>query len=106
MATTQNSPTTRILGATYLASMQMLSVHAVMERVLTMSNGRANRGKALLRRVCMLVPGLPLIAGWLLRLSIPPLISIVLGMEDTLYQCSGVNAGINFGSFEGNFCVL
>mmetsp|Transcript_16261 Transcript_16261/g.35362 ORF Transcript_16261/g.35362 Transcript_16261/m.35362 type:complete len:364 (-) Transcript_16261:1767-2858(-) len=110
----ENSPTTRMLGALFVASMQWMAVHTVVERLVTSigGGGKSRKTATALHRICMSVPGSPLLGGWLLRICIPIFIATLLDMDDKLLQCSGAHLpafeGFNLASSERNvrFCVL
>jgi len=95
----ENSPTTRALGSVFVASMQWMGVHCCMERVMKwiVDAQRSPRENGLLERILSLIPGCPLIGGFILRLFIPFMVGLLLNVPILMRQCSGVHVLVSFG---------
>lgn len=108
----ENSPTTRALGSVFVASMQWIGVHCCMERVMKWivdAQGSSPRNSTrLLERMILVIPGCPLIGGFILRLVIPFMVGILLNVPILMRQCSGVHVLVSFGNMmsQEQTCLL
>lgn len=98
----ENSPTTRALGSVFVASMQWMGVHCCIERVLTWiaDNHQSllgSEGKGRLESIVSILPGCPIIGGFILRSIIPIIVGFILDVPIILRQCSGVHVVVPFG---------
>ena len=108
----ENSPTTRALGSVFVAYMQWIGVHCCMERVMkwivdAQRSSPRNRTR-LLERMILVIPGCPLIGGFILRLVIPFMVGILLNVPILMRQCSGVHVLVSFGNMmsQEQTCLL
>ena len=89
----ENSPTTRILGSLFVASMQWMGVHCCMERVMTWIADTCSRqqcaGEERKGRL-EFIPGYPLIGGFMLRSIVPIIFGFLLDVPIMMRQCSGI----------------
>jgi hypothetical protein len=108
----ENSPTTRALGSVFVASMQWIGVHCCMERVMKWivdaQRSSPQNSTRLLERIILVMPGFPLIGGFILRLVIPFMAGILLNVPLLMRQCSGVHVLVSFGNMtsQEQICLL
>mmetsp|Transcript_5191 Transcript_5191/g.14983 ORF Transcript_5191/g.14983 Transcript_5191/m.14983 type:complete len:323 (-) Transcript_5191:30-998(-) len=111
----ENTPTIRILGSLFVASMQWVAVQVAVERALFMSEHRAKNEphrdevkvisgvgccRAAVGKVLRIAPGAPLLLGMLLRSSVPLIVSLLVGDPPSNRTfCSGF--GVRVTSFGG-----
>lgn len=109
----ENSPTTRTLGSLFVASMQWVGVHCCIERVMTWITdtrqplvlGGEEKGR--LGKIISLLPGCPIIGGFMLRSAIPIIVGFYLDVP-MVRQCSGIRVVVSFGDMlrQEQICFL
>ena len=97
----ENSPTTRILGSLFVASMQWMGVHCCMERLMTwIADSRQQCAGEERKGRLEFIPGYPLIGGFMLRSIVPIIFGFLLDVPIMMRQCSGIRVVVPFGDRE------